>query len=506
METRKLVFTLGTSVLAVVVATMGLVGSASAVQRVCPDGTPPPCGGGGGGGDIETPDYGDLILLYRDADGVPYLTADSCVQPLPSDTCPETCALVPGVPAGTNVVPTDPATCALTPECATCGQEVEFGRMNAARSPDSVLANQLEDVVVNLATSDCVTLDPAGRLVAITAGDLLEDSLLSTIDSPLQNLAIYKQLMMTGSLGVPLPRGATALDTAARGLGVASDKTGEVNVDLVAYLNDIMGLTDSATTTVLPKICIDVKEEVMGEVQLVEKCFLDYGSAPYAYGRQANFGALPSPAHIPGNAPQDGWFEYLALVPDTDPPLFQIVQGPIMDAVFAGEPGFTDGNIGGFAQAADDTRAVVSFMHTWQVPVDFETPVACEASGDTTYDVSISDVSGLQVPRIIVDGTEGREFTVTVANAGPDPATGTVVVTATAANGGIIEGSPWTYEFTDLDAGASQAFVQFFSVNLGQRTTIAWTATVSAPDDVNAVNNTVTATSSVKRTGGGGGG
>ena len=38
----------------------------------------------------------------------------------------------------------------------------------------------------------------------------------------------------------------------------------------------------------------------------------------------------------------------------------------------------------------------------------------------------------------MVDGSEDREFIVTVANAGPDAATGTVTVTADAADGGII--------------------------------------------------------------------
>ena len=62
---------------------------------------------------------------------------------------------------------------------------------------------------------------------------------------------------MTGTIGAPLPEGAT-LDTAARGLGAGSDKTGEVNVDLVAYLNQIMGLSDPVTSTILdPKICIE---------------------------------------------------------------------------------------------------------------------------------------------------------------------------------------------------------------------------------------------------------
>ena len=70
--------------------------------------------------------------------------------------------LVPGVPAGADVVPVDPTTCAIAPQCATCTQEVDFGRVNEARSPDTVFESQLEDVVVNLATADCVTLTEMG--------------------------------------------------------------------------------------------------------------------------------------------------------------------------------------------------------------------------------------------------------------------------------------------------------------------------------------------------------
>ena len=40
----------------------------------------PGSGGGGGGGG--SPDLGDLIVLYRDAWGLPILTDDLCQQPL----------------------------------------------------------------------------------------------------------------------------------------------------------------------------------------------------------------------------------------------------------------------------------------------------------------------------------------------------------------------------------------------------------------------------------------
>jgi hypothetical protein len=520
MKKQSMGFTL---MAALLVSSVGLFGNANAA----PGGIPGPPDDGGGGAPPQ--DFGDLIILYRNTSGVPYLNpaVDGCQQPLPSDACllalPDDCTLVDGTPSGVDVLPVDPATCAVTAACATCTEEVDFGRVNVSRAPASVFEQQLADVVVNLATSDCVvSLDPAGRMVT-SAG---------TIDSPLQNLAIYRQLMLTGTIGVSLPQSATVLDTAARGLGVASDKTGEVNVDLVAYLNQIMGLSDPATDTYLDKICININQEVQGTVQLVEECFLDYGD--YGYIREDNFLALPAPPYIPGTpgTPVDGWFEYLAVTDPLATPAdarFQILQGSILDAVFCvdadGLPvlpvdgvcvnppnaigdGFLGGNIGGFSQAADDTRAVINFMHDWAIPdADvYATAVPCEALSGITYDVSISDVTGLQVPKNYVNGGE-REFTVTVANAGPDPASGTVTVTADlpGVEPGTGELGSWDYGFTELAAGGTDSNVQLFTITTDSDT-IEWRAVVEAPYDVIESNNTVTATSTVKASGGGGGG
>jgi hypothetical protein len=536
MKTRAFTFT-------VVAALAGLLTfSAGALAA-----RPPDAGNGGGGGDMEPPDYGDLIILYRDDNGVPIPSPETqvpdpetgelvdgglCWQPIAFNVddellCPAEC-VVASVPPGADVVDVNQFNCGVTTGCANCTQEVDFGRVNSARSPVEVFDRQLEDVVVNLAIADCTTLDPAGRLVASTvAAD--ETVTTKTIDSPLQNLAIYRQLMLTGFLGAeasPIELPAGTLDTAARGLGVGSDKTGEVNVDMVAYLNSIMGLDD--VPTILGKLCETYREEVQGTIQLVEKCYLNYGPeasdipptpvtspADYLYTRSVNFSttepSLPLPAYIPDDAPLDGWFEYLALVdpPITDENLFRILQGPILDAVFPDTPfvEFDGGNIAGFAQAADDTRAVINFMHDWPVPdaAVYATPVPCVASGDIAYDVSISEESGLQVPMTYVNGTD-REFIVTVANAGPDAATGTVTVIAAETNGAPIDGSPWVYEFTDLGAGFSASFDEPFMIDLGRSTTINWEATAEAEFDVNPLNNTVTATTSVRNTGGGGGG
>ncbi len=466
-------------------------------------------GGTGSGGTGGSQDLGDLFILYRDAYGVPILTADSCQQPLaaPGAALPavgDIPACTPSSPTASCLIPVDPATCAVMPGYETYTQEVDFGRTSVVRSPGSVLATQLEDALVNLATADCASLDPSGRLVTSTVTNGVVSS--AEIDSPLQNLAIYRQLMLTGYLGAataPLALPAGPLDTAARGLGAASDKTGKVGVDIVVYLNQILGLTDEAVTTALPKICISVKEEVKGVVQMVRKCFLNYGpeGGQYRYDRGSNFGSLPSPASIPAAGPLAGWFEYLAVL-DPTVPTFHIVNGSILGVVpaLSSAPALMAPNISGFAQAADDARAVIDFMHTWPVPGDYPTPLTCTPSGATHYDVSISSESGLQVPVRMVAGTEGREFTVAVANAGPDAATGTVEVTATDAKGAAIPTFPRTYPFTIL-AGASQSWTEGFSVNY--TTTVTWRATATAPLDVNTGNNAVIATTMVTGRGGG---
>ena len=378
------------------------------------------------------------------------------------------------------------------------------------RSPASVLDSQLDDAIVNLATADCVSLDPAGRLVTSTV-DANNVVTSAPIDSPLQNLAIYRQIMLAGHLGAdtdPLTLPESPLVAAARGLGTAADKTGKVTVDMVAYTNQILGLTDPTVTTFLPKKCINVKEEVKGVVQLVQKCFLDYGNIPmegaYFYDRHSNFVSLPSPAYIPAAFPKTGWFEFLSVL-DSSVPTFNIGTRPIVYTVpeLMTNPTLTASNIGGFTQAADDARATINFMHSWPLPSLYATPLKCTASGLTHYDVSISSDSGLQVPVRMVAGTEGREFTVTVANNGPDTATGVVSLSAIDADGNVVPTFPRDFPFT-LTAGTSKAFTEAFSINYV--TTITWTAAANAEYDVNSSNNSVTATTQVIGSGSSGGG
>jgi hypothetical protein len=462
-------------------------------------------GGGGGGGDTsETPDYGDQVILHRNEIGVPILDDFSCQQPL---AFPENVGCEVVCDDDPCLIPIDTSTCTIPFEHATCANEADFGRTNVARADDDVLDFQLEDVLIKLATADCKTLDPAGRMVAsFYSGDELKTS---TIDSPLQNLSVYKHLVREGTIGVPLPQSATAQEMAARAFGVAMDKAGEVNRDLLVYLNEMLGLTTGETIFGNPE-CIDVREEVMGTMALVEKCFLNYNLYE-GYDRIDNFSTLPSPKYIPQGAPEDGTFEYLE---KTGENTYQVTEAPISATVFGSDVGHTGGLIDGFVQAADDTRAVINFMHSNPVPATAETPVPCTPLPDPTdkYDLSISSQSGLKVPKQVVSTTEGREFVLTVANAGPDTAAGKIVLTAVRDDLGdvLVEGfpagGPFEFTFGGLLPGMSYTTgpVFFTLSEPHDDTTITWTATAE-PDDVDPLmsNNEVVKTSTVRASSGG---
>ncbi len=501
-----------TTILTAVMAVLGFLAAGTGALAERPPGAGPPVDEGN-----EPPDYGDLFILYRDPGGLPYLTADSCVQPVSEDTW-EGCETVDDADSehdGKCLVPVDPGTCGVIGEYAIYTEEVEFGRINEARSPDDVFEAQLNEVILNLATAGCIDLDPAGRLVYSSLTD--EGTVSATTDSPLQQLAIYRQLMKFGALseGIELPD--EPLHMAARAAGGAMDKGGEGTVDLFVYLNEVLGLTEDSSPSILPRVCIPIKQEVMGVIKMVPTCFLDYSG--FTYSRLAKFGGLPERPYVPMDDPVPGYFEYLALT-NPDPPMFEIEQGPITTAVFQDEVGFDGGNIRGFAQEADDARAVIEFMHMWPVPEEFESTLTCDVSADIYYDVSISDVSGLQVPVRMVAGTEGREGTVTVVNGGPAEATGTVMVTGVYEDADgedhfvtmvkVEAGLPTEEpifaepeEFTLLP-GRSQSWIFYFSME--EATTIDWTAHAEAELDVVEENNTVTEKTVVTGPKGGGSG
>jgi hypothetical protein len=206
-------------------------------------------GEGSAGGDTQKGgDYGDIWVILRNDDGTPVLDANGNVQPCVDLACTETVQL-------TEDGELDPAD-------ASKVIEVEFGRLNISRAPSSVLEHSLVEALSKLDGGELgvdVTLDPSGRLTV--------DG--STIDSPLENLALYEALLTAPAVGGVITLSVTTqeegggevtysfsvpesmrLDLAASAIAAASDKTGELTTDEVVNISKFLGVDDELATLV----------------------------------------------------------------------------------------------------------------------------------------------------------------------------------------------------------------------------------------------------------------
>ena len=282
-------------------------------------------GGGGKPAEASTKKgdiYGDLYVLLRDANGVPILDANGFVQPLD---------------ANGNLIPLDAEG---APIDATLAVPVELSRLSVAKSPSKVLDRQYTDTIATLNTATLVTLDEAGRLVVTKS-----DGTIATIDSPLANLALYNTLLSKGYLP-----GLTATDAvlgtltflkdgqlttadykeAASLLAAASDKTTKVTLDTVINMNTILGVSGTITGP-------DGKTYVS---------FTDY-----TYSRTATY---------------PGTVTILVKNPDGT---YSKQDVSVMEAVFQNTT-YDGTGATAFATAADDARAVISFVHDNPLPVE----------------------------------------------------------------------------------------------------------------------------------------
>lgn len=188
--------------------------------------------GGGGNpnpGSTKGDIYGDMVMLLRDpVTGLPILDDAGWLQACTSADCSTYVSMVEGeVPAGETTF------------------EVEFGRASVARAPATVVDHALEEAISKLTADGAVlSQDEAGRITITVNG------VSSTIDSPLENLALYIDLMSglasdaTSAAEAALGSLAT-LDTAASLLAGVADKTGDITLDFVVYNNVITGIVDA---------------------------------------------------------------------------------------------------------------------------------------------------------------------------------------------------------------------------------------------------------------------
>lgn len=288
-------------------------------------------GGGGkpfGAGTKKGDLYGDMYILLRDVNGVPLEDAngDELVVAFYYDS---TGALVPVTDADGKLVaiPRNEEGDLLT--SVTVGDttydvvpgEVELGRLSVGRSPSKVLDHALNEALSKLTADGAViAIDSTGRLTV--------DG--TTIDSPLENLALYDKYMTSGTLpGVTLPAG---FDPAAL-LAAAGDKTGTISVDTLVYMNSILGINSGTTY---------------------------YDFSDYQYDRAATW--------------SDATATVLVLdAGDPDDPADDVYKPTLVnlyDAVFGGttwtDP-TSDGGADDFAAAANDYLQVIEFVHDNEV-------------------------------------------------------------------------------------------------------------------------------------------
>ena len=262
--------------------------------------------------------YGDLYVILRDANGVPILNAAEFVQPVDKDG---------------NLVPLDAEGAPIDPTLAI---PVEFSRLSSGRSPNQVLDQRAEEVVALLNSATAITTDPAGRLVITTPTGT------ATIDAPLENMALYVALMTQGTIpGVTDLPGTeydylvdgtlTAADmkAATSFLAAAADKYAPISLDTVAYENAILGINP---------------------VKVGDVTYSNVNYSAYSYDRSDTYGDVTATVLV---KEADGSY-----VP-TEVNIYQAVFG---DRDYTGAS-----TLAAFAQAVDDERAVIAFLHDNEV-------------------------------------------------------------------------------------------------------------------------------------------
>lgn len=280
--------------------------------------------------------YGDLYVLIRDP-----ITGVAATETINGVVYPKVQAYDANGALLVGVwIPRDPATGDLLKTAVVNGvsvnvfpAEVDFGRLSVARAPAKVTEHSLTEALSKLTvTGAVITLDAAGRFV-ITAGGVV-----TTIDSPLENLALYKAIAnLTGtdrtiSVTTTLEGGSTPvtysytipdsvnIDLLKAGLLAASgDKYGVITLDTVMYINPIVGVTDDLSAV--------------------------------TYDRKTTY---------------DGKF-VTVLVKQGDGVTYIATQVNLYDAVFGGVNDTTTTGATDFATAVNDALQVLEFVHDNEV-------------------------------------------------------------------------------------------------------------------------------------------
>lgn len=291
-------------------------------------------------------DYGDLYVLLRTDNGVPIMTSVDVDQ---DGIIEDDEHFVQPIDAAGNEIELDQY--GEVPEGAPV-IEVEFGRLNIVRSPQSVLDQALTEALKVINAGDGFTLDFCGRLMIWNYDLVVTDSLVvtKTIDSPRESMAMYQELMnfaFENKLSKLKLSGIDPIKLAAGCFAAGSDKTGTVDIDEVVYIN---GFIDCLGCCAIPN---DYDYDWSGEIKQYFNFGELSGGNPYNYDRQSTF--------------KDRYLQYYDYVDGVYIPNGDPVSVLTLDTDLGIFKYRWNGNpltrVDGFACAVDDAVQVLEFVH-----------------------------------------------------------------------------------------------------------------------------------------------
>jgi hypothetical protein len=168
------------------------------VAAMCEEGDHGGGGGGGGGcGDV----FGDLIhILRHDMTGQPifaqrWVEAPKGVEGFTWGYCPV------AVDEDGQELPFVPYSCDVDPDYADLAIAVDyFGRLNGGRTKERNNRMHFDEVISNIKAAGRLKVDPTGRLTMGYECVEFGDCLWTTVDSPMESMALYSRLMKYGHL------------------------------------------------------------------------------------------------------------------------------------------------------------------------------------------------------------------------------------------------------------------------------------------------------------------
>lgn len=242
----------------------------------------------------------------------------------------------PYTPVRADDEESDPDYCDVIKMCADDVMEVELGRLSVLRAPERVLDRQRDEAIRTIEQAyPAVELDHGGRLVVNGA----------TFDSPLINLALMREFLNWGELGgdvwmppepsLGFPDHYTPMLAAAFGLAAGDDKLGN-GLDPEVVVRSYHTIDVPSVTAYLSLVDTSGVYDPSGLLRE----YLDFSD--FSYDRESVFTGAICWDQL------DGTYTRHA---DT-----------VMNLLFGGE-NYVGKGLAAFAQAAEDSRQVMLYVH-----------------------------------------------------------------------------------------------------------------------------------------------